>query len=90
MHTAAHAAIPPPPPIPTANGLPPALPTPVQPVPVVPTSAHTTTLPMTGGRKFPVKAIVGGALGAGLGFLMLGPLGAIGGALLGAFLGSRM
>lgn len=70
--------------MPTRNGLPPALPSALQ----------TTTLPMSTGSKiasrFPVKAIIGGVLGAGLGFLLLGPLGAVAGGVLGAFLGAKM
>jgi len=40
--------------------------------------------------RFPIKAIVGGVIGAVLGFLMLGPLGALALGAAGAFLGARM
>ncbi len=79
----------PPPPSRTSNGLPPALPG---------TPGTTTVLPMTSKppglfSKLPMKAIIGGAVGAGLGFLLLGPIGALAlgavGALIGAKLGNR-
>lgn len=70
----------PPPPVPTRNGLPPALPS--------GSPVMTSTLGMTrvgqGQAHAGVSLLVGAAIGAVVGFFVMGPIGALVGAAVGA------